>query len=302
MLQLPKIDNPRVYDGILDIALQIPGEQSVELKPKILESVNIEDQYGYQYQTYKYADLLAHWVKENQISAALELSRILVAFVPDPQSKEKQKRRKEDPMSYGTLLHPLSRFNHWEYSEIMTKGVCSLAASEPFEVARLLIYATSDMFHLRIHQDELDREQDFSNIWFARLQVPDKDYGNPDEMLIDTLTFACEMVFEKAHDAIVDLDKLLRQQKWKIFKRLRQHLYAQYPNEKTKSWIRELILEREDYDQLEHSYEFQQMIRAACDHFKEELFTKEERMRIFDTIWQWPAERRLSRMVRREIY
>lgn len=288
--RLPKIDNPRVYDGILDLALQLPREQSAELKPKILESVNIEDQYRHQYQTYKYADLLARWVKENQISAALELSRILVAFVPDPQSKEKQKCRKEDPMSWGTLLHPLSRFNHREYSEIMTKGVCPLAESSPFEVARLLIYATSDMFHLRIHQDKFDREQDFSNIWFARLQVPDKDYGDPDEMLIDTLTFACEMVFEKAHDAIMDLDKLLRQQKWKIFKRLRQHLYAQYPSEKTKPWIRELILEREDYDQSEHSYEFQQMIRAACDHFKEELFIKEERTLIFDAIRSGPPK------------
>ena len=286
VLQLPKTDNPRVYDGILDIALQLHGEQSAKLKPKILESVSME----YQSRTYRYADILAHWTKENQISDALELSKILVAFVPDPQSKEKQERRKEDPMSWGTLLHPSARFNHWEYSEIMTKGICPLAEREPCEVARLLIYATSNMLRLRIHQDEFDKAQDFSNIWFARLHIPEKDYGNPDEMLVHTLTFACEKVFEKSHDVIADLDNLLRKQKWKIFKRLRQHLYSQCPNENTKSWIRELILEREDYHQSEHSYEFQQMVRQACDHLKETLLTKEERTRIFDAIRSGPPK------------
>lgn len=282
--QLPKVNNPLIYDGILEIALQLHGKQSAMLNPKIRESVGIE----YQSQTYRYADLLEHWGKENQIADALELSKILIAFAPDPQSVAKQKLRKEDPMSWGTLLHPVPLIDPWDYHEIMLKGIRPLAESEPYKVAYLLINVTSNMFRLRIHQDELDKEQDFSNIWFARLQVPDKDYGNPDEMLIDTLTFACEKVFEKSHDAIADLDKLLRKQQWKIFKRLRQHLYALYPNEQTKPWIRELILEREDYHQLEHSYEFQKMIRSACKYFGEILLTKQERTQIFDAIRNGP--------------
>ncbi len=286
VLQLPKVDNPLIYDGILEIASQLSEEQSVKLKPKIFESVNME----YQSRTYRYTDMLAHWVVKNQTTAALQLSKVLIAFLPDPQLEEKQKRRKEDPMKWGTLLHPSPRIDSWDYREIMLKGIQPLAENEPYETALLLINATSNMFRLRIHQDELDREQDFSNIWFARLQVPDKDYGNPDEMLIDTLTFACKKVFEKLHDAIADLDKLLRKQKWKIFKRLRQHLYAQYPNEKTKLWIREVILERKDYHEWQHTYEFRQMIQSACEHFGETLLTKEERARIFDAIRSGPPE------------
>ena len=286
VLQLPKVNNPLVYDGILDVALQLSGEKSVKLKRKILESIDIE----YQSRTYRYADLLAHWISENQISAALELSKILVAFLPDPQSEEKQRHRKEDPMSWGTLLRPEPRINPSEYPEIMTKGVHPLAESQPYEVAHFLIDATSNMFRLRMHQDEFDREQDFSNIWFARLHGSNKSYDNPDKALVYGLTFACEKVFEKSHDAIADLDQLLRKQQWKVFERLRQHLYAQYPNEKTKQWARELILEREDYHQVQHSYEFQQMIQAACDHFKEESFTKEERTRIFDAICSGPPK------------
>ena len=270
---LPSVTNPLVYVGILEIALQLHGDQSAKLKSKILESVSVE----YQSRTHKYADLLAHWVKENQISAALELSKILVAFAPDPQSKEKQQRR-------------MPQINPWEYAEIMTNGVYPLAEIEPYEVAHLLIYAVSNMFRLRIHQDSPGKEQDFSDIWIPRLHEPDKSYDNHDKTLVYGLTFACEKVFEKSQEAITDLDKLLRKQEWKVFERLRQHLYAQYPNEKTKPWIRELILEREDYHQWQHPYEFQQMIRAACDHFKEELLTRAERGRIFDTILSGPSK------------
>ena len=286
---LPPVNNPLVYDGVMEIALQLHGDQSAKLMPKILESVKIE----YQSRTYRYADLLAHWVKENQISIALKLSRILVAFAPDPQSKEKQQRRKENPMDFGATLRPLPRINDpWEYSRIMTDGVYPLAESAPYEVACLLIYAVSNMYRMRMHQDSPHRAQDFSNIWYPRLRHrPDKRYDNPDKTLVHGLTFACEKVFERSQERITDLDKLLRKQEWKVFERLRQHLYAQYPNAETKEWIRELIFEREDYDQFPHSYEFQQMIRAACDHFKEELLTRAERSRIFDTILSDPSKK-----------
>ena len=298
VLQLPKVNNPLVYDGILNVALQLSGEESVKLKPKILEYTSIE----HQSRIYKYGNLLAHWTVKNQTEAAVEVAKVLVAFAPDPQSEEKQKRRKKNPMDWGTLLHPAPRINPSEYSEIMTKGVYPLAESVPYEVARLLIYATSNMFRLQIHEDELDREQDFSNIWFPRLHGSDKSYDSPDKALVYGLTFACEKVFEKPHEAIADLDKLLRKQKWKVFKRLRQHLYAQDPNEKTKPWIQELILERKDYHELQHTREFQQMIRSACEHFGEALLTKEERTRIFDAIRSGPTERRLPRTIRRGIH
>ena len=112
VLNLPKVDNPIVYDGILDIALQLRGEHSAKLRHKILEYANME----HQFRAHKYADLLAHWTAEDQTSAALELSEILVKFAPDPQSEEKQKRRKDNPIDWGTTLYPSPRFNPWEYS------------------------------------------------------------------------------------------------------------------------------------------------------------------------------------------
>ena len=290
LIDLPETDNPVVYDGILDIALQLPIEYSVKLKDKILEYAGMD----HQFQTYRYATLLERWTKENKTSAALELAKILIAFAPDPQSEEKRKKRQKSVDDWraaiGTLLNPVHKYSHSEYANIMSKGVRPLAEKEPYKVACLLIHTTTDMILMRTHQEDRGKEQDLSDIWCPRLRETDSDSGRPEKILVGTLTSVCEKVFEKPSNTVADLDKVLRKQQWKVFKRLRHHLYAQYPNAETKPWIRELILTHKDYGLWEHRFEFQQMIRLACEHFKDTLLSEEERIRIFDAILKGPSK------------
>ena len=276
VMDLPEIDNPVVYDGILDIALQLPGKQSVKLKDKILEYANMDHQLA----PHKYGELLAHWTAENQTSAVLELAKVLIVFTASPQSTDQE-----------MFLNPLPQMDFWDYRHIMFEGVRSLAEREPYQVALILIDATVNMIRLQTHPVDRDKEEDGSELWCQQLRESDDDYEDPKEVLIHTLTFACEKVFEKSPDTIADLDKVIRKQQWRIFKRLRHHLYAQYPNEETKPWIRELILEYGDYHQSQHPYEFQQMIRFASKHFGETLLTKEERTQIFNAVCTGPSKK-----------
>ncbi len=91
VLQLPAVDNPRVYNDILDIALELDGEQSARLNPKMLEYARLE----HQFLPFQYPELLAHWTAQDQTEAVLELANILVQFDPDPQAEEKQKQQRE---------------------------------------------------------------------------------------------------------------------------------------------------------------------------------------------------------------
>ena len=287
---LPKVDNPRVYDDILDIALQLPGEQSARLKPKVLEYAGMD----YQFLTYRYAKLLAHWTAEQQITAALDLAKALVQFVPDPDSESKQERRKENPGGLATRLEPRPRVDQLDYQEILEKGVRPLAEREPYQAACLLIGATAHMIRLGMHPEDLDKGkgEDVSEIWCRRLDEQESEYHDVRGTLVHTLTFACEQVFEKSPEpeSIASLDSALRKQRWKIFTRLRHHLYALHPNEQTQPWIREAILAHEDYARWEHPYEFQRMIRRACEHFGAALLTEEKRTQIFTTILSGPSK------------
>ena len=296
--QMPGVDNPRVYGDILDIALKLHGERSGRLKPKLLEYAKLE----HQFLPFKFSQILAHWTTEGQTEAALELAKILVQFVPDPNSEEKQKQKRqlsvdgissvEDEFALMmTKLRPLPRFNE-NFQEILDEGVRPLAEKEAYKVARTLIDATSNMIRLGMHQDDLEsgRSSDYSDIWCPRLKDPKREHPDQDESLVHTLTHACEKVYEQKIESIEALDNALRNARWDVFRRLRQHLYAFCPSEQTRPWIRELILQHRDYGRWEHRYEFQRMIRLACEHFGEELLTEDERSRIFDAILQGPSE------------
>ena len=293
VLELPKVDNPSVYDGILEIALRLQREHSAKLMPKILESLELEHQVW----TYRYADLLAHWTKENQVEAALKLSKILVAFVPDPRDKDKRKRRKDmsqDSAEIATIvaetqLEPSPRIDQMEYHRIISEGVRPLAEKEPYKVACILIDATADMIRLRTHWENFDKGVDYSEFWCERFAESEDNYEVANKSLVHALAFACQQVYELRLDSIHELDNGLRNQQWRIFNRLRQHLYAQYPIEQTKPWIREWILTYEDYNQSEVCYEFKQMIQSACEHFGTALLTEEERKHIFDCIRNGPS-------------
>ena len=285
VLGLPTVDNPRVYNDILEIALLLNSEQSVRLKPKMLEYARLENQFL----AHRYHELVVHWVVENQIQAALELMEILVQFHPDPRAEEKAKERRENSHSL-TMLDPSPKLRSWDYQELLNKGVRPLADKDPVQVARMLIDATANMIRLKKGKDELESgtNQDELEVWCPKLNEHDQDHQNPRKDLVYTLVYACERVYEHSPESIVAIDNTLRDQRWNIFKRIRQHLYALHPSELTKPWIQEFILSHSDYDKYKHDYEFQRMIKVSCEHFGRELLTENERTQIFDAILSGP--------------
>ncbi|MCY3774044.1 MAG: hypothetical protein OXG98_18710 [Gemmatimonadetes bacterium] len=291
--KLPQTDNPRVYDDILDIVLMLKGEQSVQLKAKITNYAGLQ----YHLLPHKFADLLVHWTSENQMQAALELAKILVQFHPDPRDEEKRRRhstnkQNDEIASIDSLLEPSPQFDDWNYQQIMDIGVRSLALEKPFEVACMLVDATANMISLESHQDEFERglRYDSSEIWCPKLEEQRRDSAESKETLVNTLVNACKGVYAQlSNDSIACLDSVLRNQRWLVFERIRLHLYALYPNDQTKPWIRELILGYSDYAKYwRYPYELQRMINLSCDHFGDALLTEEERTRIFELILSGP--------------
>ena len=290
LADIPETDNPRVLQEICEIACDIENiELSLKLKPWFTRYIKSPHKQIGLYDLI--VKIVNRWIggSKDSLKAALELSKIVVSFRTDSMSEEKQAHRLE--------LSP--RFEEWEYQQILEKGIRPLCEKEPYLIARIFIDATTSVIRLSRHRGYLNREEDSSEIWCPRLNQSDQNYLNTKEMLVHTLAFACEKVYEKSSESIEALDQLLRNQRWKVFKRLRQHLYALNPNKQTLSWIREFILQYKYYDKWEYDYgyEFQQMIRTACEHFGARLLDEEERATIFDAILSNPSrEEFLKRM------
>jgi len=287
---IPSTKNFKVLDGIIKILLKADSAQIVEKFSHHILSYIENSHWGH--------ELLIELLNKpfifdtvlSEITPAILLK--LVEFRPDPREEEKRTRRKENPDEYGTSLEPVPRFGDWEYQQILEKGVRPLAEREPYQVARILIDATASVVRMGCHQDDLDRwhDEDYSEIWCRRLDHSERDYHDAKEILVNTLTYACEQVFDKVPDSVEALDQALRNQRWKVFKRLRQLLYSQHPDDRTLPWIREIILGYEDYAKWEYHYEFQLMIRNACEHFGPRLLSESERTTIFDLILSGPSK------------
>jgi len=288
--KLPDTDNFHVLEGILKIVLKADSAEAVLRFSRFITSFIENCRWGH--------ELIISLLKKpfifdsqlSEITPALLLK--IVEFHQDPHEQEKRFRRKENPEAWNTTLEPAPRFDQWEYRQILEKGVRPLAENEPYQVARILIDATASMIRMGMHPEDLDkrRDEDFSEIWCRRLDKPDRDYQDAKETLIHTLTYACEQVYDKAPESIEALDQALRNQRWKLFKRLRQLLYALHPNDQTLPWIREMILGHDDYSKWEHHYEFQLMIRKASEHFGPRLLNESERSAIFDAILSGPSK------------
>lgn len=216
----------------------------------------------------------------------------VVSFLPDPQKELKEKQHAENPGDWTASLSPIPRFPDWEYQEILKLGIIPLAEREPFSVARILIDATASMIRLRIHSEDLEKsgDNDGSEIWCRNLDKPGQVMRGSEVALVNVLTKACCIVYEMAPDSVDALDQILRNQRWVLFKRLRQYLYALFPNDQTLPWIREFILAHKDYEQWEHHHEFQKMLRAASEYFSGRLLTEVECTEVFNAILRGPSQ------------
>ena len=288
ILGIPETENPRFYDEVIEIALNIEAALSTKLKTRILEYAR--GKYGFL--NPRFDQVLRYWESSGQTESALELAEELVAFQPDPQAKDKHARRKANQEVFTTLLEPRPRFDEWDYKRILGKGVQPLSEREPYRSARTLIDATATMIRLTFHEDELEEvgSKDRSTLWCRRVNESSRHYQDSREALVLALTFACEKVYEKAPASVLALDQALCNQRWDIFARIRQHLYALHLTEQTKPWIREMILVHEEYGRWHHEFEFQRVIHLACKKIGADLLTRAERERIFEAILSGPSE------------
>lgn len=291
ILSFKDTDNPRILREIFSIACELEDTSlSLRLKPLIMNFLKSPNRWTEEDLIIK---ILAKWgiCEGPPRTAAYELIKYLIAFQSDPKHDEKLSRLIDKPEDWSISLEPMPRFNQWEYQQILYRGVRPLAEHDPYQLSLILIRAVTSTICLGKYPDELEKgdNEDYSEIWCPRLNKSDRDNQGVKEVLVQTLTYACEKVYDKAPESVEVLDQALRNHRWKVFKRLRQHLYASHPNDQTLPWIREEILAHQDYGDREHHYEFQLMIRKVSNHFGPQLLSADERTRIIETILSGPS-------------
>ena len=292
--KLPVASNPEILNRLIEISNYLPDNEYKQLKSKILAYKNeVYDLTGDD------ANQFTQWAAEKKVEAALKVLPSLVRFVPDEFDEEKRSRFKEEHDSKNegqidlhatldTKLEPTAPSDSYHYRKLLSEGVRKLIEKEPYKTALILIEATAEMLHLQTH----DGEDNFSSVWCSSLQHEDGEYEDDQNLLVHTLTSACETVYEKDVSNIDNLNKKLRDQtEWYLLHtRMRIHLYRKYPSDVTKTWIREMIVKYDWHEQMPIDTDFWCMIEAACNELGEKLLSIEERTKVFEAIRKEPSQ------------
>ena len=287
-------DNSNVMREIVEIAVNVENiEHSLRLYKWVEKYLKQDDLSIAEEPVIR---LLKRWSVENDASRefAIKLTKKIVFFKPDSRTEEKIKREKEVPGDdfFYEPIQPKPIFDEWAYQEILREGVRSVAEQLPLETSRILASATSKFLELS-YPNEIGTSNDYSESWCYRVDHNDRLYKNAENELINTLTFACELIYEKQPEKIAEIDNILHKKNWLVFKRIRQHLYAKFPDKAQKEWIQEFIRENDrNYGEKTHHYEFQRMLRSACETYAHELFEEGELQGYLDAILTGPNEQK----------
>ena len=268
-----------VLHSICTIARLLDANYSLRLKHFVKE-------YFEQPSSYEIKEIIVDLAKKWELVDIRELICDVVVFQPDPREDEKRTLRKKNPRAY-TQLDPTPCFDEWQYRQILKEAVRPLAESMPYQIVDILIKATVEMVKLKTYEDQ--KSEDYSEIWCPRFSSKPDAYTDSEESLVHTLTYACQQVYAKRDEQLIDeLDKELRQP-FKLFERLRQHLYRSNLNEQTLPWVQEMILESSHYARWVHGCEFQCMVRQASEHFGARLLNEDQLSKILNDILNGPS-------------
>ena len=265
----PKVENRTVYGGILAIARAMPGAYSARLLSRILDHPQMEPSSI----LIQFPHVAAHWASENEADAALGLVKVMLDQLP--------------PMP---TVGPTDWHSAWSYAYAIEHGAVPLLAADAYGTAILLADALAEALAAQgLHPDEdPEAAEDLSELWQYRLDEPVQGTEQPRNALVLALALAGRTVFDSQPDQVAELDQRLRGHPWAVFRRIRQYLYGLHPAEKTKPWIRQMVLSHQGYERRDYLYEFQLMVRRACEHFGPAFLTADDLGQIFDAIMAGP--------------
>jgi hypothetical protein len=279
--RVPVTENPRPYFEIIRIALAIPDHAiSIKLKDKLIHYADFPNHWlgG------EFGPVLAYWAEGNAEAqaAALDLAGHLIAFRVDSNHDP-------DVEGYHTSsVKPAFRQN--QYADILHKGIRPLVDKTPLATAQVLMTNLAAMIDLR-HSESADEsraeDDDLSTAWCKRIDVSYDDYVDEAEELVHALTYACEKSCQVNPVTALRNDSLLAGQRWKIFRRIRYHLYWRFPT-LFKTQTQDALVRFQGYADQDYLFEFAQLSRAAWDALGTELLSIGQLTPIFEQILAGP--------------
>ncbi|MCL5797389.1 MAG: hypothetical protein M1366_01120 [Patescibacteria group bacterium] len=258
-------ENTRARSDLLEIALLLPVEMSVQ----IVESI---EEIDYFLSPEKYGKLIKYFARNGKISEAITLANRVLAIQPDPRPAPEYGGHK--------IPHdPTSTIRDYDYEEILEKDFPDFVDTAGLEAIKVLL----GQYESYIKHSDTDRESgskdDHSEIWRPAIEDHSQNhkFGIRD-VLVTGIRDACERFLARHTDQMGNLLTELESRDLLTFKRLELHLLRLFPTGNEKR-ITDLLMNEEEFgdrQRLTHEY----FLLAETQAF---LLSAERRK----VLWSW---------------
>lgn len=258
-------ENTRARSDLLEIALLLPAEMSVQ----IVEGI---EEIDYFLSPEKYGKLIKYFAGNGKISEAVTLANRVLAIQPDPRPAPEYGGHK--------IPHdPIPIIGDYDYEEILEKDFPDFVDAAGLDAIKILL----DQYENYIKHSNTDRESDskddYSEIWRPAIEDHSQNhkFGIKD-VLVTGIRDACERFLAKHPDQMETLLTELESRGLLTFKRLELHLLRLFPAENEKK-ITHLLMNKGEFGEkqrLTHEYF---LLAEACAS----LLSAEQRK----VLWSW---------------
>lgn len=241
-------DNTNIQICILDIALNLPADKSVQL---IKKSYNWFLQIKSWFDSEKYGKLFVHLAKSGYKKEALELAKNLLRIQPNP-------RKPAEYDGYVFPHDPVAIIDDWHYEEVLKKDFPTLIEITGFDAVIILLDQIENYINMSDIHREKGSKDDYSYIWRNSIEnsTQNVDHGIKD-ILINGARDALEFFLKQYPDQIITVISELESRKLNIFKRMSLHLLRLFPVGAEKL-IAERLLNKNEFkyesNRLTHEY------------------------------------------------
>lgn len=226
--KLPKSDNPRTYQTVVEAALQLPPRLAAQLVPQVLTGLRMQERLPLATEVSK---LAAHLASQGELDAAYGLAAVLLEV------------HREDG-AFGPSA--VSSHRSWAFAESCKTLAPALIPADPLRACGF----ASSCLEAALESEAIEGHPDWDRSEYWRPALTDEDEREDDirNALVDFTLAAFSGAVQMSALAIGDAVSLLMDRPYLIFRRMALHLLTMHPELEVELTERYAFIEEPDED------------------------------------------------------
>lgn len=218
--KIPDTTNGRIHSDLIDIALALPPDLSIQIVKKA--RLWLENRFQLLFPE-KLGALMVHLATGGKTKEAIALAYDVLALSPEQNDMDKEKQ----DQAFSPSPEPKAYFNIWHYEQILDNYLPRFVELIGIEALILLCELLNTAICLTRRDKSANENEDFSFIWKGSIDEQHEENSHDfKELLISSIRDAAEHLMISNREEVI---RLIDEQSFKVYKRLSLHLRRKWP-------------------------------------------------------------------------